>query len=148
MGIGSREVATIYIVTSGSYSGYRIDGIFDDRILAERFKELWKCERIEERELNPHAKGLRAGLQPIMIHMRRDGTSTVDAIYDSSSVYADELTLTFPEYFYPRLPDGSAPGILHGCVFAEDESGAAKIANEKRVALIASGEWPEENKPQ
>jgi len=63
--------------------------------------------------------------------MKKDGSSRVrrEPEWDD-----EESRLEVQEHF-------KAPKTLSGYVLAIDEQHAAKIANERRIQLIANGEW-------
>lgn len=72
----------MYVVTAGSYSDYRICGVFDNKPDAELF--LARCftpnddADIEEHNLNPIRPEMRAGLSWWHIYLDRDGEHKAD----------------------------------------------------------------------
>jgi hypothetical protein len=137
------EPRKVYLVTSGSYSDYGVDAVFDTREGAELFiatfrRESWMdAFEIEEWNLNPFEPQMRAGLLPFFVDMRRDGeTIAVRA--------ADAHDTKF--YAVPVVWNNDRHRHNH-CAFvmmATDETHAVKIANERRVQMIAMNEWPED----
>jgi len=132
-------MAKCYLVTSGEYSDYGVDGAFSSRENAQ----LWidahpRDDRprfdIEELPLDPLVSELREGFRPYLVRMARNG--------DVSQVGTDEM------------PNGSPidQGFdihqnLFMWVLARDVQHAVKIVNEKRAQIIAENRWPEKPPP-
>ena len=113
----------IYVVTSGSYSDYSIDGIFDNEKLANQFKKTLTGSRIEEHTLNPdnlYLDKINNGLKFYRVWLKSDGE--VEYCYDDSM--ADEES-----YIYSN-------GECYVFTFARDEDHAIKIASDKRAQLL------------
>lgn len=123
----------IYVVTSGDYSDYGIDGIFDNKELAQefidKFQSRYDKKRIEEMPLNPAEKELREGYDWYMVRMAHDGSCLEVKIHNDSY---DVLNPS--EHFDAR-------GNLYCTFFAKDEKHAVKITNEKRAQHIANNTW-------
>ncbi len=119
-------MTTIYICTSGMYSDYGIDAVFNKKELAERFCDKYGCT-IEEWELNPRGKELRLGYQAYAVTMKQDG---------------DTVEVRPLNYFLdkPYCAIGS-DGIMCVDCWAKSEQHAVKITNEHRVQLIANDTW-------
>ena len=131
----------VYIITAGSYSDYRIVGVFDDKELAKKFIELYDPSHywgIEDWELNPHAFELQNGYKAYELKMDKDGNSS-----DISQLGEEGYEKDMPIYRF-----GAGYLLWHKC-FAKDENHAIKITNELRTRLIAENKWPEpiKNKP-
>lgn len=125
---------TIYVVTAGCYSDYHIEGVFDDRALAEKFLAIIADEdkEIEEWELNGLQEEVanHPRLRPYFVRMKYDG-SVVEAYHDElsrSSARSGEDGLDIRNNMFCN-------------VFAENEEHAVKIANERRTQRIAEGLW-------
>jgi hypothetical protein len=121
---------TVFAVSSGSYSDYHIEAVFSTREKAERYIELFGStgydeSGIEEWELDPHEKEMREGIRAYSISMATDGE--VDSIY-LTGVPSGEPS--FARY----------PGGFYGTIHARDEEHAVKIANERRLMLIAAAD--------
>ncbi len=151
----SDEKRTIYVVTSGCYSDYNIDAVFDDKELAELYikqfggicddtDEYGSGPRIEEYEVNASAWLVREGYYSWTVRMREDG-STV-AVEKHTDTKPDESVWFFRRYFVqPKGKRGyfeeyGSPVMLTD-VLAKDEQHAVKIANERRVRAIAENRW-------
>lgn len=144
---------TIYAVSSGSYSDYRINALFSTRENAQAFIDAIQGQgreypedfnSIEEYELDPPtADLLKRGYSVWDVLMLRDGTvERVDR--SDNSLYSVQDAPTYriwgrtkaPAYKGTGTPDGLQAG-----VWAKSEKAAVKIVNEKRAEMIASGEW-------
>lgn len=132
-------MTTVYVVTSGDYSDYGIEGMFSDRAKADAFAALWpvdgyKQARVEEYRLDVAVdERFGRGLRPFWCVMDRDGR--VRSIDQRTPTDTDNPASPRP---VPRV----GGTWLVGTVWATDKAHAAKILNERRVQLIASGEWP------
>lgn len=132
----------IYIVTSGSYSDYKIHSVFTDKAIAEAyinaFTFAYDDASIEEFEENLFAEQLKNRYIAFKINMDIDGnvlkiekcndyvlTNENKPYHISGTVYVDYLK---------RIDVLN----LDMSVLAKDEQHAIKIVNEKRGQLIAA----------
>lgn len=122
----------LFLVTTGDYSDYRLRAVCSTREKAEAAKLLFDSSNdvleFELDELPEHPPGTL----PFFTWMTRDGTSSPAhrAIpFEGEGVSGQPC----------RNPDGG----LYFNVWATDENHAIKITNEKRIQLLASGEWTE-----
>lgn len=125
----------VFLVTRGDYSDYRVCAVFTDKKLAQKyidsFKEGRKRFSIENYKLNPFSKELKADYKPYFLRMKKDGTCIEIYIKDSSYGFeGEDNDIGFDIHKN-----------MHLSVFAKDEKHAIKIANEKRVQLIAENRW-------
>jgi len=126
----------VYVVTSGSYSDYRICAVFTDKNLAQKYIDSFKTRvysdfnEIETYSLNPFNFELQNGYRPYFVRMDRDGNSTECKISDSDYGFVEVKQHGF-----------DVKGNMYIHVFAKDTEHALKITNEKRVQLIANNEW-------
>lgn len=139
----------VHMVSRGEYSDYQVVGIFSTKEKAEAYIEFSNsfsegtydspfldAELVVD-ELDELGVLVQQGKRPFTVYMQRSGDSTVtDAMHD---------------YFRPEDHNNNGvyrrrgdPSRLILDVWAKDEAGAAKIANERRLALIMNGEWPED----
>lgn len=126
----------VFLVTRGDYSDYRVCAVFTEKSLAEKYIDSFKinsCEefRIEIYQLNPFSFELKNDYKPFFLRMKRDGECT--EIYVSDSPYGFEnenIDIGFDIHKN-----------MYISIFAKDETHAIKIANEKRVQLIAEDLW-------
>ena len=120
----------IYVVTDGDYSDYHIVALCSTQENAEEVvvsnKSRWNDPNIEEWELDDFKK-CPNGLLPWGVKMNREGASSLERETLAS--------------FSPRVvPYGDGENMVFD-VFAKDEKHAVKIANEKRVQLVAMDNW-------
>lgn len=125
----------VFLVTRGYYSDYRVCAVFTDKKLAQKyidsFEKSYSEFRIENYKLNPFSKELKADYKPYFLRMEKDGTCTEIYVKDSSYGFeSEDLDIGFDIHKDMYLS-----------VFAKDEKHAIKIANEKRVQLIAENRW-------
>ena len=125
---------TIYIVTTGDIT---INAVFTDWELALLFKSKFGCDHIWTYDANPLAKELRAGFSMFAMHMHRDGTIKW---IRSDSGYEEDC----------RIIEPTRHTAVHLLLFrrmAKDEQHAIEMANQKRIEMIESDEWPPEAMP-
>jgi len=124
----------IYVVTSGEYSAYGIEAVFDSKDLAKKFIDAFGNNyeefMIEEYELNPHSKQLKSGRKPFVVTMGKNG--------DCYDVHQTTHSYEFSE------EDEMVGNYMYCYMFAKDEKHAIKIANEKRTQLIVMDNWQED----
>lgn len=126
---------TIYLITQGEYSDYSVKGVFDNKELAEAFiaKFSQADYRIEEYELNALAGRLNNPLTPFRVAMSQEGE--VISITDGADIEDGEPRVNFSfDYSHKRE-------LLYVFCWANDSEHAIKIANEKRLQLIAANRW-------
>ena len=147
-------MAKIYVVTAGSYSDYRICGVYSTQEKADEASEQYTSDydkaHPEEYELDylpDHPKGMIAW----SVFMDRDGNSIEG--YDDASRCGLRNDFSFSPRHVPQdtwdSRRGGFLGITNGVLFyvwARDKEHAIKIANEKRIQLIVSGEWTSDYK--
>jgi hypothetical protein len=127
---------TVYVVTRGDYSSYRIVGIYDDRALAKKYCAIKEENGYDEPEisgyiLNPMENELNSGLKQFWVSMDRDG--------NTDNVYMITPDPDEGARVYLNNKDGKVSMVCY--VWARDEKHAVKIANEKRTVLIATNRW-------
>ncbi len=122
----------VYVVTSGEYSEYGIEAIFDDEDLAKKFMAMFEKKeydnmKIEEHILNPFKREIAAGFKAYEVIMKKSGDVVdIKLVSDLSETYTP-----FLDFHY---------NLCCTC-FAKDEQHAIKIANEKCGQLIAMNQW-------
>ncbi len=124
---------TIYLVTEGEYSDYHVAAAFSTEALARDYMDKFDGDNIDEYELDPQKQSLPNGMNVYSVDMFRDG-STNNLYYDNTDRLDELVEPHIERDFYKN-------GVLTGEVLARDKIHAAKIMNEKRVQLIALGEW-------
>jgi hypothetical protein len=131
-------MAVVYVITSGTYSEYKIEAVFTAKPLAEAYaKYFGEDARIEEWPLDApfEIRGVCS------VSMTRDGrASTYKTHVD------DPKDLGFQ--YYTRLTGNpyAPPDLLQWVVETDDEQRAIKVVNEKRAIILAHGAWGDETK--
>ena len=126
----------VFLVTRGDYSDYRVCAVFTDEELAKKYIDSFQGNsyeefRIENYQLNPFSFELKNDYKPFFLRMKRDGECTEIYVKDSSYGFEDEdIDIGFDIHKN-----------MYISIFAKDETHAIKIANEKRVQLIAQNRW-------
>jgi len=139
---------TIWVIEKGSYSDYRVVGVYSTKEGAELVcaringEENYEPATVAEWPLDPGVEAINQGLAPFTVWMLRDGTTEKCVQDDDDFEYTLNGSLTIwrrsgaPAYRGQNVQD-----CLMGQVFAKDSAHAIKIVNERRVQMIASGEW-------
>lgn len=134
----------VYVVTSGEYSDYHIDGMFSTEELAQKFIDSFKRHEytemdIEEWELDVHKDALSQGYLPFRVSMRQNGDVMSCEHEDSSYGFHSE---TPRDSFHSTVwNDQGAPKYMVSHVYAKDQQHAIKIANERRGQYLALNRW-------
>jgi len=129
----------VYIATEGSYSDYHILAVFLDKKKAELFAKCFETIEIEdfdvfkETTLDKIMKCLSLKRDIYFVRMDIDGNTDL--------IMKEDWELFWFELTMRKEPVISAADDLCIYVLAEDEKHAVKIANEKRVQLIANNKW-------
>lgn len=136
-------MATIYIVTEGTYSEYHIEAVCSTKELAEQIvasmPEYMRVDaRVEEYELDALADCMKQGLRRYWIKMERDGTVSE---CDLDWPHKGETSAEIVYYRWNGTFVEKNPFLSVFCL-AKDEAHAIKIANEKRAEIIAMNQWP------
>jgi len=117
---------TVFLVTHGSYSDFRVLGAFTSLKKAVLAKKLWAADCIEQYEANampPRPKGMFLW----NVEMDEHGNSEAREIISAESVLpAWEVDIN---------------GVPVFRMWARTESGAVKIANARRQWLLANNLW-------
>lgn len=123
----------IFVVTTGEYSDYRISGVFSTKEKAEdfvNFVEKHNANRyyleIKEYGVDEFSEASKKGFFVFRVEMDKQGNSKVSS---KSALVSD----------FDKDDINIWGGKLFMDCYAKDEKHATKIANEKRVQLIAEG---------
>ncbi len=130
-----RRKPTLYLVSCGSYSDYSVVGVFSTREHAEKFmaasgrrdQRATDFNDVEKCELDKDIPAIDSGLLPFSVEMQRDGNQA-----KANRSRADLVDAGRGRWF------GHLAHAFRCEVWARDEQHAIKIANEKRVALLAN----------
>lgn len=126
----------VFLVTHGNYSDYKVCAVFTEKALAEKYinsfeENSYEDFRIENYILNPYNKELSNDYKPYFLRMTREGKCTEIIIKDSSFGFeSGDIDFGF-----------DINKNMYISIFAKDEIHAIKIANEKRVQLLANNKW-------
>lgn len=129
----------VFIVTSGSYSDYNIDAVFDTKEKAEAYiKSFGQYDQdfndIEEYDLNPKTR-TRGRKGMFAYHVRMTEALEVKSCFSGESYedLADNKECFYTEYYKPFMLD---------CyVWARDKEHAIKIAVDKAREIKATVGW-------
>ncbi len=130
----------VYAIEQGSYSDYRVVGVFSTRENAQTVVDYMKANgrsydddaEIAEWDLDPSVDGIRQGLFNFHVIMKMDTGDTV--MVDKSSNPVDN--------YGDCVMNGVAGVNYNGHCWATDENHAIKIINERRIMRIAAGPTP------
>jgi hypothetical protein len=120
----------IYIITTGDYSDYSIEGVFDSEEKADRYLEAFPTSdaTIEAHEVNPYDEDIQAGYRTYEVVMDRQG-GVISARQSNEPSYYAETLMSLDE---KRLSSRA---------FTKSKERAIEIANERRIQMIADGKW-------
>ena len=131
----------VFIVTSGCYSDYAIDAVFTNEKTAEVYAdkidgevEMWETSPSNLIDKITHNK-------IFVVRMNKEGNTDLVMEEDFDSHEIENAIEKKTEIF--KAVDGYC---MITYMFAKDEKHAVKIANERRVQLIANNEWKITNK--
>lgn len=127
------ESKTVYIVTSGSYSDYNIDAVFDDKERAEALARMIEDAEIEEWPLNP----------PFSFNPREHAGMLLWRVYYCARWFRDQnewwavQSNPLEHQASSWEPDPLGTGYGGVFVWASDKEHALKIAQDKRAEYLA-----------
>ena len=144
----------IYLVTQGSYSDYGVRGVFTDKDLATEYaaqiSTKYDTARVDTRPIMTELIA-PIGYRGYSIKMDVDGNTDevendeVGRATDENS-YADcDFVLDCPDKWAGEIGDGKYITTGHYNFFIctdKGAEGAIKIANERRIRMIAENKWP------
>jgi hypothetical protein len=141
---------TVYIVTAGEYSDYRIVAAFTTRERAEAYLGEYNCPtgRIQEYELDRAWRGPPRDWAYWTVCLGRSGEPAPhrpggEWVYcQGREDYVDPDDEVSSEPHILRRPLDKPPGIEVHC-WARDREHAIKIANDIRSRLVATDRWLE-----
>lgn len=141
-------MASIWVVEQGSYSDYRVVGVFASEASATFIADTLNAAEyaydratVAEWPLDPAVNELRQGLRQHRVLMLRSGDvervepNEMDGYQLNGDVRIWRRS-TAPAYIGKGIQD-----VLQCTVWATDSEHAVKIANEHRLRLLASNEW-------
>lgn len=143
---------TIYAVSTGDYSDYRVIALFSTQEKANELMTLVPGDynAIEEFILDsPNLDMVKKGYSLWMVTMLKDGTTEhvgQDKVMSyhvsgTRNVFGGAMARLYKRSTVPAYRGKNVPDCIIVNVLAKDAKHAIKIANEKRIQMIASGEW-------
>jgi hypothetical protein len=137
----------IYIVTKGAYSDYGIHGVFEDKSIADEYaKQIsggadYDKAYVEEYEVMGAADlPIKEGYCQYCVTMQEDGNSTIEKISVRGNLRDHPQTLISKNpNAWELLYSGKYIFYINTDMGIE---GATKIANERRIQVMVTGEWP------
>ena len=125
---------SIWVIEQGSYSDYRVVGVFSTKESAEKFMSLmdenYETPCITEWTLDPMIDEINKGLLPFSINMDIDGNTKRIRKAEGHNMNGG-LSVCGRAMWND---DG-----VYGTVWAKDEQHAVKIANEFRTGQLIAG---------
>jgi hypothetical protein len=138
-------VKKIWVIEEGSYSNYRVVGVFSSRknaeVVAKALKSGYDNPTIACWALDPIIEELSKGLRQHLVLMLRDGTVERIGATELTSYEISGSASIWRRSSAPAYKGKGVPDCLQATVWAKDEKHAVKIANEIRGRMIANGEW-------
>lgn len=127
----------VYLVTAGSYSDYCVLGVYSTPELAADAKLQFNTDNdVETFELDV-VPDHPPGLFHYNVYMDRNG----DTVTDGTRWFPAQVERVAVNSAYAEWCPYGDGRTVRFAVWATDAVHAVKIANERRVQLIASGEW-------
>lgn len=143
------EPGRVWVIEQGSYSDYRVVGVYSTRKDAARIAKKMNASHpyekatVSEWPLNPGVDALNQGLSRFFVLMLRDGSVETQR-EDDSGWKSGELASSFWIWERTKAPAYRGKGIpdaLNATVWARDMEHAVKITNDTRLLMIAEGTW-------
>jgi hypothetical protein len=142
--------ASVWVVEKGSYSDYRVVGVFSSKENAERIRDyintppedgyIYDDATVAEWPLDPGVDALNQGLSRWSVGMLKNGEVERVAPYKYRDELRDEMREWEREEALAYRGKG-VPNVLSATVWASDEKHAIKIVNEHRIQMLALGQW-------
>lgn len=138
---------SIWVIEQGSYSDYGVTGVYSTKeaaqLVADKINASSPYEEatIAEWPLNPGVDEIKAGLGTWNILMLKDGSTELCEKEGFSAYYLTSCCAVWPRSTAPAYQGKGVPDVLHCHIRAKDMKHALKIANEFRIAKLASGEF-------
>jgi hypothetical protein len=137
---------TIFVIEQGEYSDYRVVGVFTTRKNAETVAAWLNRDgqyggaSVAEWPLNPAVTEINKGMRQWTVHMHKHGSvERVDAAEYTYSLEGEMHEWEREEA--PAYKGKGIPNLLTATVWATDEKHAVKIVNERRIQMLALGQW-------
>jgi hypothetical protein len=139
---------SIFVIEQGSYSDYRVVGVFSTRENAEMVAEKINAGQtygdeatVAEWPLDPAVSELNQGMSQFRVLMRKDGhvEECKAQEFDSYDIKPNTREWEREDAIAYRGKD--IPNVLQATVWATDEKHAIKIVKEHLFQMLALGQW-------
>jgi len=130
-------MTTVWVVTIGEYSDYRVVSVCSSEENAEAFISSKLGDGYFDVKLDIYADKAKQGLQVFLVDMRRDGR-VMGSVAEMGLHFEDDRKVDFSGYDYVK---NRGEGYRF-YMWAKSKTHAIKIANERRTRMIAEGTWP------
>lgn len=121
----------VFVVTSGTYSEYHIEGIFSTGARAESYVlaiGITSDAKVETWKVDANIEKVDRGLSSYLVTMDKAGAVRQVRNYTPRHLNHDWIS-------------GPQTDFYEASMWARDEEHAIKIANERRVIILALGQW-------
>ena len=125
-------MAKVYMVTDGSYSDYRVLGIYSTKAKAEKAKVLFNADN----DIDPIEMDATPEVPPGMLRwvVEIDRNGNVHVVSRENCDYPMDRASVWK-------PFDSDVTYLRAALWAKDEEHAVKVANEWRTRIVANNLW-------
>lgn len=131
----------VYVLTSGEYSNYRINGVTTDKEKAENLCRIFSQWEIEEYDTEALATEILDGLRVYIVKFYRDDVeyaAELDAEYvDGGDLKSAKSKRVYPIYPYKNKNNITGYAVY---VYAKDKEHAMKIAQDRLAEWKAEKE--------
>lgn len=122
----------VYMVTDGSYSDYRVLGIYSTKAKAEKAKVLFNADNdVDPIELDATPE-VPPGMLRWVVEMDRNG-NVKDVSRETCEYHSSHASVW--------KPFDKDVTYLRAAIWAKDEEHAVKVANEWRTRIVANNLW-------
>jgi hypothetical protein len=139
---------SVWVIEKGSYSDYRVVGVYTSeekaRIVCDAINKTdgeYDEAEIAEWPLDPAADEINQGMTQYLVYMRRDGTAERCEPRSLSAYGIGEQSYIWKRSDARAFQGVAVADVLVSTVFATDEKHAIKVANERRMQMIAMNQW-------
>lgn len=120
----------LFVVTTGTFDDFELCGIYSSKPIAEWAQQLYAAEnKIKELELD-HLPEAPEGMLFFKVALDRDG-NVKQLFHENAELFNRTREIA---------PYGDGKHMSFD-IWATDEDHALAIANERRISLLASGQW-------
>lgn len=142
-------MGTVWVIEQGSYSDYRVVGVYTSKANAEKIAALLNKEKysdeatVAEWPVNPAVDEINQGLKMYLVQMHMNGNTERVEESDITSYSLSSRLEVWERTKAPAWQRQPIDDMISGHVWAESVEHAVKIANEYRARAIADGRMKE-----